>query len=299
MRCVPRGRIGQRGREQRRLAGVEIARLLVEVALRCGLGAEEPVAPFGDIEIDLDRAGPRPDLAEDERNRDFDAVSNERSSWPQEKVLGHLHGDRGGASGGTVPPAHDFPEGAPIHTGIGAEGRVLRGDDGGDEDGSDRPERNVLSLVWPGFHEAREHERRKRRRDAIEPDKPRERERQGERDPGEGVRKTAEDRSPASHDIRTWRKLRSAASGTRIFGFDLSGELAAERRQGPPLGALAGGDASRKLSEAGAATQHRGGSHPPTAHERRRRSLIWSDYALRVMMPNDDLLVSPREPRHR
>src|SRR6185437_16762480 len=45
-------RVRQRGREQRRLARIELACALVEIAMRRGLDPVEPVAPFGDVEID-------------------------------------------------------------------------------------------------------------------------------------------------------------------------------------------------------------------------------------------------------
>ena len=49
-------RVWQRGRQQRRLGRIEVARALMEVAARRSLDSVEPVAPFGDVEINLERA---------------------------------------------------------------------------------------------------------------------------------------------------------------------------------------------------------------------------------------------------
>jgi hypothetical protein len=49
-------RVWQRGRQQRPLGRIEVARALMEVAARRSLDSVEPVAPFGDVEINLERA---------------------------------------------------------------------------------------------------------------------------------------------------------------------------------------------------------------------------------------------------
>src|SRR5471032_3221880 len=68
-------RIWQRGCEQRRLARIELSSALVEIALRSRLNSEQPIAPFGDIEVDFDRMGFRPELSEDKRHADLDALA--------------------------------------------------------------------------------------------------------------------------------------------------------------------------------------------------------------------------------
>jgi hypothetical protein len=50
-------RVRQRGRKQRRLACVELARSFVEIVLRSNFNAEEPVAPFSNVA--LSRCRPR------------------------------------------------------------------------------------------------------------------------------------------------------------------------------------------------------------------------------------------------
>ena len=77
MRRVALDRIRQRRHEQRRLARVELACMLTEIAPRRGFDAEYSVAPFRDVEIDFERATFRPDLAKDERDRDFDALAKD------------------------------------------------------------------------------------------------------------------------------------------------------------------------------------------------------------------------------
>src|SRR5271170_7542972 len=63
-------RVWQRGRQQRGLVRIELARALMEVVARRGLDSVEAVAPFGNVEIDLERTGFGPGLAEHERHAD-------------------------------------------------------------------------------------------------------------------------------------------------------------------------------------------------------------------------------------
>jgi Pyruvate flavodoxin/ferredoxin oxidoreductase, thiamine diP-bdg len=50
-------RVWQRRGEQTSLSDIQIARIFVEIAARRGLDSVNPVAPFGDVEINLERAG--------------------------------------------------------------------------------------------------------------------------------------------------------------------------------------------------------------------------------------------------
>src|ERR1700689_5824056 len=74
-RGVALDRVRKRGRQQRRLVRIELTCALVEIALRGGFDPVDPVAPFGDVEINLKRARLRPGLAHDERHADLDALA--------------------------------------------------------------------------------------------------------------------------------------------------------------------------------------------------------------------------------
>ena len=156
MRCIGLGRagvaldrVGQRRRQQRRLARVELARPFVEVALRGRLDAVDAVAPFGDVEIDLDRARLRPDLAEHQRHADLDPLANGRAAWPQEQVLGGLHGDgrRAAARAVLAGAVDDFVQRVPVDPVVLAEAVVLRGDHRSDGDRRDVGQLHVDALV--------------------------------------------------------------------------------------------------------------------------------------------------------
>jgi hypothetical protein len=77
IRSVALDRVRQRGRKQRRFASIELARTFVEVVLRRGFNAEEPVAPLGDVEVDLRGVRLRPNLARNKRDADLDALAND------------------------------------------------------------------------------------------------------------------------------------------------------------------------------------------------------------------------------
>src|SRR4029077_12533257 len=104
---------------------IELARALVEIALRRGFDPVDAVAPFGDVEINLERARLRPGLAPDERHAELDAFANRGSARPQEQVLRSLHGDGRGASARPMfaRAAQNLAERAPVDAIIFAEAR--------------------------------------------------------------------------------------------------------------------------------------------------------------------------------
>ena len=169
-------RVRQRRRQQRRLARVELARPFVEIMLRGGLDAEHAVAPLGDVEVDLDGARLRPDLAENQRDADFDPLANGRAARPQEQVLGGLHGDRRRAAAGALSAgaADDVMENAPFDAVVLTEPVVFRSDDGRDGDGRDVGQLDVDAFVAFAYDHAADHQRRDRPRHGVEGDKRRE-----------------------------------------------------------------------------------------------------------------------------
>src|SRR4029077_14080151 len=93
-----------------------------------GLDSVDPIPPFGNIEIDLDRARLRPSLAQDERHADLDAFADGGTAGPQKQIFRGLHGDGRGPSAWPTfaHAAQNFVQRAPIDAVILAEATVLR-----------------------------------------------------------------------------------------------------------------------------------------------------------------------------
>src|ERR1700722_20268521 len=72
----------QRSRQQGRFMRTELTCALMEIALSRGFDPVYPVAPFGDVEINLQRARFRPSLAQHERHADLDALADRGTARP-------------------------------------------------------------------------------------------------------------------------------------------------------------------------------------------------------------------------
>src|ERR1700722_1536992 len=200
-RGVEQNRVGERGRQQRRLVRIELSCALAEIALGRGFDTVDPVAPFGDVEINLKRARLRPGLAHDERHSDLDTFADGGAARPQEPVPRGLHGDGRGASGRPVfaSAAQNLAERAPVDAIIVAEALELRGDHRGEGNRRDGLQRRVNALVALTLDRARKHERRDRPDECIKTNQDNEEREKRQSRPDDAKRQTTKRGSPPRH----------------------------------------------------------------------------------------------------
>src|SRR6185369_12973297 len=89
----------QRGFRSRKRRG-----RLAEEASRGGLGAEDAVAEFGNVDVDVENPPFRPQFFDRHCEGGFDALAQPASPWPQEQVFRDLLRDRARAADASAVP---------------------------------------------------------------------------------------------------------------------------------------------------------------------------------------------------
>ena len=163
----PQSRIGQDGRDQRRLAPGQIAGRLAEIAARSGLGAVHAGSGLRDVEIDFHDPPLAPDQLQLRRERHLEQLAQGIAPGPEQHVLRDLHADRAGAACASPfdCPVDLTAELLPVETEMLAEPIVLRRDHRLRQPGRDLLQRPP-ALVQPfALDQPDQHQQGHRRRD--------------------------------------------------------------------------------------------------------------------------------------